>query len=253
MKQFLTWIISFLLFISCIILASMGLSSVTQPTSANQRTIKTSNNFASQTNVTKKKPEAELSKEECYKIEKILWIDKRLQFTDYIDDINYNYPTYIKYCGQYPAQAAAWKPDKYWFLYNNYYLLAKDYYDLKNYENAAPYYDKAIQEFKKSKTTKLGAGIAYWEGGLSHYYLDQHQKAKEYLLNAPQDILPIMMALGEIYYMEQDFKHSLVYYQRCIDFIEGNIQRGVYYSEDLEFIQNKAQVCSERVKAIRGY
>lgn len=193
------------------------------------------------------KDETKLSKQECEQIENILWIRNRLQFTDYADDINNNYPVYSSSCSQYPAQTAVWKPDKYWFLYNNYYFLAKDYYDIKDYQNAAPYYDKAIQEIQKSKS-KLSESLAYWEGGLSYYYLEHYQKAKEYLLKAPQDILPIIMALGDIYYIEQDFKHSLLYYQRCIDFIEDAETR---YPKD-EYLAEKEQKCYERALVIES-
>ena len=250
-KQIFIGIGCFTLFIAFIVIISIGLSNLTQP--ATQQTANQSaSTVQTELETVEKKQEPALSKEACYKIEKSLWIDKRLQFTDYIEDINGNYSTYSKYCSEYPAQAAAWKPDKYWFLYNNYYFLAKDYYDLKDYKNAALYYDKAIQEYKKSKTTQVNASLAYWEGGLSHYYLEDYQKAKEYLLNAPQNILPIIMALGDIYFMEQDFNNSLIYYQRCIAFINDDLEkRGGYNTEEnAQYMEHTAMVCNTRANAI---
>lgn len=201
-----------------------------------------------------------LSKEECYKLEGLLWNNGRQAFKDYSSQINEVYPKFITECKDFPHQRAVWSPDNYWFLHFNYQQLAMEYFKNKDYEKAAFYYDKSIENYKKSSTHNVSAGYSYYEGGLAHYELGNWNKAEEYMLKAPEKFLLRNEVLAKIYAQNAEIKKSIAYYYKCLATVEKTLDdnyEGKYLKpmdeDQLLYMQQKRFYYKEAIKELSEY
>lgn len=201
-----------------------------------------------------------LSKEDCYELEGLLWNNDRQTFKDYSNQINKIYPKFASGCKDFPHQRAAWSPDNYWFLHFNYQQLAMEYFKEKNYEKAAFYFDKSIENYKKSSTTNVSAGYSYYQGGLAYYELGNWNKTEEYMLQAPEKLLLRNEVLAKIYAQNSEFKKSIAYYYKCLDFVEKTLYdnyEGKYLipmdEDQLLYMQQKRFYYKESIKELSEY